>query len=49
MTEYHSQADDCTREAVRLLKASPEYKAHTQRCLRYVLEVYNRPFANITS
>ena len=36
MAEYHRQAGDYTQEAVRQLKASPEYKAHTQRCLRYM-------------
>lgn len=35
MSTYHQQADYYTQEAVRQLKSSPEYKKHTQRCLRY--------------
>ena len=42
MSEYHRQAGDYTQEAVRQLKASPEYKAHTQRCLRYIYHVIKR-------
>ena len=36
MSTYHQQAGHYTQEAVRQLKASPEYKKYTQRCLRYI-------------
>ena len=35
MALYHQQSDEYTQEAVHQLKASPEYKKHTQRCGRY--------------
>lgn len=34
MAEYEQQARELTSQAVQELKASPEYKRHTQQCSR---------------
>lgn len=34
--QYNAQAGDYTQQALRELKASPEYKKHIQRCHRFV-------------
>ena len=36
LSEYNAQAGDYTQEALRELKASPEYKRHLQKCHRFV-------------
>ena len=35
MAEYNMQAQDYTQQALRELKASPEYKKHSLKCHRY--------------
>ena len=35
MAEYHKQAQHCTQQALRELKASPQYKQHIMKCHRY--------------
>ena len=34
LAQYNAQAGDYTQQALRELKASPEYKKHIQRCHR---------------
>lgn len=36
MAEFNQQSHQYTQEAVRNLKASPEYKKHTMKCHRYI-------------
>ena len=35
LAEYNCQGGDYTQQALRELKASPEYKRHIQRCHRF--------------
>ena len=35
LAQYNAQAGDYTQQALRELKASPEYKKHIQTCHRY--------------
>ena len=35
LAQYNAQAGDYTQQALRELKASPEYKKHIQMCHRY--------------
>lgn len=36
LSEYNAQAGDYTQQALRELRASPEYKRHIQRCHRFI-------------
>lgn len=35
LAQYNAQAGDYTQQALRELKASPDYKKHVQRCHRF--------------